>query len=231
MLLRILALSGICLFSVTLCALAQTAPAAPQPAPPATTQQPSAAAPPATAQQPAAPPAHIRGTIAGIEANKLIITTREGPKVTVTLTQPLSVSSLKRVPLTSISDGNFVGIATRTGTGGKDDALEVLVFPDAMRGVGEGHYPWDLQPGSMMTNAAVSGIAKSKSGRDLTLTYKDGTTTIHVPPRAPIVTIVPAQATDLQPGRQVFIMARPDAQGNLATGRVTVATHGVNPPM
>ena len=139
--------------------------------------------------------------------------------------------TLKRVPLASISDNTFVGIASKSEPNGSRTALEVLVFPEAMRGVGEGDYPWDLQPGSMMTNATVTGVVKKKSGRDLALTYKTGSVTIHVPLKAPVVTFVPAERSDLKPGRKIFTIARKDAEGHLTTGRVTVATHGVNPPM
>jgi len=161
----------------------------------------------------------------------LTVATREGPRVNVTLTDPLTVVTVKNVPLSSISNGTYVGIASRDDAKGTPQALEVLVFPETMRGAGEGHYGWDLAPGSMMTNAAVSGVAKKPAGRDLTLTYKDGSTTVHVPPKAPVVTFAPAARSDLKPGRKVFIIARKDASGNLAAGRLTVATHGVNPPM
>jgi len=185
--------------------------------------------PPAAA--PATPPTRIRGTIAAVAPHMLTITSRDGSKVDVALTDPLTVVTLKRVPLASIADGAYLGVATRTGPNGVQEALEVLVFPEAMRGAGAGHYAWDLQPGSMMTNAPVTAVVKGKSGRDLTLTYKDGSVTIHVPLKAPVVTFAPASAADLKPGRKVFLAARKDADGHFSTGRVTVGTHGVNPPM
>jgi hypothetical protein len=83
----------------------------------------------------------------------------------------------------------------------------------------------------MMTNAPVTGVASQKSGRDLTLTYKDGSVVIHVPTSAPVVTFVPATAADLKAGRKVFLAARQGADGSWSTGAVTVGTHGVNPPM
>ena len=163
-------------------ALAQTtppaaAPGAPGAAPPA--------APLAAAPAPAAAPAQlarIRGTIAKVSAHELVVHTRDGGTADIMLMDPLTVVTLKRVPLSAIKDDTYVGIASRNGPHGTAEALEVLVFPPAMRGVGEGHYGWDLQPGSMMTNAPVTGVVKAKSGRDLTLTYKTGTFTVHVPP-------------------------------------------------
>jgi len=215
-------------------AAAPPAAAPPAAAPPAA--MPPAAAPPAAmppAAAPAAqaaPPVRIRGTIAAVAPHLLTVTSRSG-KVKVVLTEPLTVVTLKRVPLASIKDGAYLGIASRPGPHDTRIALEVLVFPNSMRGVGAGHYAWDLQPGSMMTNAPVTGVASEKSGRNLTLTYQGGSVVIHVPPRAPVVTFAPASVADLKRGRKVFIVAHKDADGHLAAPRVTVGTHGVNPPM
>ena len=175
--------------------------------------------------------AHIRGSIAKVTEHELVVHTRDGSTVNITLMNPLTVSTLKRVPLSAIKDDDYVGIASRNRPGGTAQALEVLVFPPAMRGVGEGHYAWDLEPGSMMTNAPVTGMVKTGAGRNLTLTYKGGAFAVHVPPRTPIVTFAPAARADLKPGRKVFVIAHKDANGNWAAPRVTVGTHGVNPPM
>jgi hypothetical protein len=175
--------------------------------------------------------ARIRGTIAKVTDHELIVHTRAGTTADIALMDPLTVVTLKRVPLSAIKDDTYVGIASRNGPSGVAQALEVLVFPPAMRGAGAGHYAWDLEPGSMMTNAPVTGVAKMGSGGNLTLTYKDGTFTVHVPPRTPIVTFAPATRADLKRGRKVFIVAHKDADGHWAAPRVTVGTHGVNPPM
>src|ERR1700749_2132192 len=89
-----------------------------------------------------APPTRIRGTIASVEGQTMTVATREGPKVDITLNDPLTVSTVKKVDLASIGAGAYVVIATRTAANGEQQALEVLVFPEAMRGVGEGNYPW-----------------------------------------------------------------------------------------
>ena len=178
-----------------------------------------------------APPTRIRGTIASLNGQTLAINTREGPKVDVTLNDPLTVTTVKRLKLSDIKEGSYVGIASKTGTDGSAQALEVLVFPDSMRGAGEGHYAWDLQPGSMMTNANVTAVVKAKKGNDLTLTYKDGTQKITVPPSTPIVTFAPAERSDLKPGAHVMFGAAKSADGKLTASRITVGTHGVNPPM
>src|ERR1700739_2354130 len=114
--------------------------------------------------QTTAPPTRIRGSIATVEGQIMTIATREGPKVDVTLNDPLTVVTVKKVDLASITPHTYVGIATRAGANGELLALEVLVFPEAMRGVGEGHYPWDLEPGSMMTNGTVTGVVQAATG-------------------------------------------------------------------
>lgn len=220
MLARTLALACACLLGQTMGATAQSQPSTP-----------SAATPPAAAPAPAAPPTRIRGTIAAVTPAMLTVNSRDGAKLEIALKQPLTVVTLKRVPLSAIKDGAYLGIASRTGAHGEQIAMEVLVFPEAMRGVGAGHYPWDLQPGSMMTNAPVTDIGTVKAGRALTLTYKTGSVTIDVPPRTPIVTFAPASFADLKRGSKVFLVASRNADGQLSAARVTVGTHGVNPPM
>lgn len=178
-----------------------------------------------------APPTRIRGTIAAANAHSITVATREGPKLDVALNDPLTVMAVKKVRLSTIGKNAYVGIATKTGPGGKPEALEVLVFPEAMRGAGEGHYAWDLQPGSMMTNGTVSAAVRARSGRDLTVAYKGQDITIHVPLSAPVVTFVPAARADVKSGARVFMLAAKDAEGHLSAGRITVSKNGVVPPM
>ena len=105
------------------------------------------------------------------------------------------------------------------------------MFPEAMRGAGEGHYAWDLEPGSMMTNGTVTGAVEAKSGRELSLTFKGGSNKISVPPGVPIVTFASADRADLKPGAPVMFGATKNAAGELAASRITVGTNGVAPPM
>lgn len=179
-----------------------------------------------------APTARIRGTIQSLEGNTLTVTTREGPVVKITLTEPLSVGTVKKAELSAITTGTYVGAAAVPGADGKLSALEVLIFPEAARGTGEGHRPWDLAPNSSMTNASVDAVVQANAGNVLTLKYKDGSVTIAVPPGTPIVKLAPAAREDLKPGQTVFIgAAARAADGTLSTGRVTVSKDGVAPPM
>jgi len=187
--------------------------------------------PAAPADAQTAPPTRIRGKIASVDAHKLVVDSRDGQKVEVMLADPLTVAALKPVDLASVGSGSYVGIATRTLPGGVLQAIEVLVFPEAMRGAGEGHYPWDLEQGSMMTNGTVTGTVEANTGRQLSLKFKDGSNTIVVPPNVPVVTFAPADRSDLKPGARVFLSATRNEQGQLRTARVTVEKGGVAPPM
>ena len=182
---------------------------------------------PGTAPQ--AAPTRIRGSIVSVEGSTMVVKTRDGATVPVTLAGNLTVVSPKPVELSSIKPGDYLGIVGAPGEGGALEARAVQVFPEAMRGVGEGHYPWDL-PGTSMTNATVDAAVSATSGRELTMAYKGQTLRIHVPPGTPVVTPVPAAREDLKPGAAVMFGATRDAEGQLTATRVTVAKDGVSPP-
>jgi hypothetical protein len=115
---------------------------------------------------------------------------------------------------------------------GTQKAVEIHIFPDAMRGTGEGHRPWDLMPNSTMTNATVASEVASSNGKDLVLKYKDGEKTFAVPPNVTVVTFAAATEADLKPGETVFTPAAkklPD--GTIEASNITVGRNGVKPPM
>jgi hypothetical protein len=177
------------------------------------------------------PPSRIRGTIETADADAITVKTRTGDTVEIALADPLTVLTVKKVELASIGSGSYVGIASRVDSDGTQQAIEVLVFPEAMRGAGEGSYPWDLEPGSTMTNGTVSGAVQASSATELTIAYKDGSKAIHVAPGAPVVTFVPAERIDVKPGVPVFLAATKGTDGKFNTGRVVVGKDGVAPPM
>jgi hypothetical protein len=178
-----------------------------------------------------APTTRIRGTIAAIDGPVMTVATREGPKLPITLTEPVSVITVKSLDLAAIQPGAYVGAAAETAANGQLNALEVLVLPEAARGSGEGHREWDLKPGSTMTNATVAAATNTGSGVDVDLAYKDGSKKIHVPPGTPIVTVAPAERADLKPGAPVFLTATKNPDGSLSAARVVVGKDGVAPPM
>ena len=174
---------------------------------------------------------HIRGTIQTVGENSLTVATRDGQTVTVTLKQPLTVATVKRLDISAIRSGTFIGTAARPGPNGELVAMEVVVFPESLRGTGEGNYAWDLAPGTSMVNANISALVENSAGRDLTLSYKGGSTKVVVPPDVPIVQPVPAERADLKPGAPVFFTPTRAADGSLSTARVIVGKDGVAPPM
>ena len=177
------------------------------------------------------PPMRLRGTLEKIDPTTLVVKERNGQTMTLAIADNFSVSEVMPVDPSMIQSGAFVGTAAVTGADGKLSALEVLVFPEAMRGTGEGHYPWDLRPQSTMTNANVDQVVSAVDGRTLTLKYKDGEKKIVVPANAPIVAYVPGDKSDIKPGAKVFIVAVKQADGTLQGRAWRVGRDGVTPPM
>ena len=179
-------------------------------------------------------PSRIRGTISAIDGKTVTIATREGATAKVNLADNWTVNLVAPLAMADIKQGGFVGIASMKAADGSLNALEVLVFPAAMAPAkpGEGHYPWDLQPESMMTNATVANVAAGGDGQTLKLDYKDGgTQTIKVKPGTPIVTFLPGTQADAKVGAKVFVGAAKAADGTLTAPRLNVGKDGLTPPM
>ena len=186
----------------------------------------------AVAQAPApAPTQRIRGDVVALDGNTLQVKTRAGEALTVKLADNFAVSAIVKRDLGAVVPGAFIGTATLQRADGTLQAIEVLVFPESARGSGEGHYPWDLQPGSMMTNATISDVVTVDVSRRLTLKYKDGEKVVVVPPEAPIVTFEPGDRAMLVPGAHVMFGAARQPDGTLTAGRISVGKDGLVPPM
>ena len=173
---------------------------------------------------------HVRGSIVSYSASTLKVKTREGDTVDVALADDWKVSSVANAKVTDIKPGDFVGIASLPKEGGGDGALEVLIFPPAMKGAGEGSYGWDLKPNSSMTNATVANAVKDVDGRTVTVSYHGKEKKISIPDGTPVVTFAPATKDDLVPGAIVFVPAEKAATGTIAH-QVLVGKNGVVPPM
>ena len=186
----------------------------------------------AWAQAPQSPPTRLRGSIAAIDGKTVTVATREGSTAKVNLADNWGVLLVVPITMADIKENSYVGIASMKGADGTLNALEVLVFPENMRGAGEGHYPWDLQPDSMMTNANVAKVATAPTGQTLTLTYKGGgTQTIVVKPGTPIVTFQPGTQADAKVGAKLMVTAAKGADGSLSAARLAVGKDGFKPPM
>ncbi|HEX9674093.1 MAG TPA: hypothetical protein VGA12_11725 [Burkholderiales bacterium] len=183
------------------------------------------AAVPVEAQQ---KPLRVRGTISAFDGKVLSVKSRDGRDLVIELGEKASVAAAKAITLADFKPGDYVGSTTLKRDDGALVAVEVHAIPRTVR---EGHGPWDLLPGSMMTNASIESIAPADGGQELTLVYKDGSQTILVPPGAAIVTTVAADRSDLKPGEYVWLNAQIGADGKLSfSGRIQVSRDGVRPP-
>ncbi|MET0544510.1 MAG: hypothetical protein ABWZ88_22445 [Variovorax sp.] len=188
----------------------------------------------ALAQTPAAPTVRIRGTVVFADAKSLIVKDRGGEVVSLARPAEMPVSEVYAIRLADIKQGSFIGTAAMPQADGSQRALEVLVFPEAARGTGEGHFPWDLQPQSTMTNATVADLAAAPStvrgGQQMRLSYKGGEKTLVVPAGTPVVTFRPGTDALLVPGAKVLVNAQ-ERNGRPTAVRVLAGRNGFTPPM
>jgi hypothetical protein len=172
----------------------------------------------------------FRGVIDGIDGQDLHLTTRAGDKVSLRLADNPRVSIVVPVALDAIQPGSFIGTSAVAQPDGTLRALEVHVFPEALRGTGEGHRPWDLAPGSTMTNGTV-GDLKVADGRLLTLTYAGGEQKLFVPETAPVVTYEKGSLADVKPGAKAFVTATRAGDESLTVTVISIGKDGLTPPM
>ncbi|MFO1147396.1 MAG: hypothetical protein U1E62_03385 [Alsobacter sp.] len=164
----------------------------------------------------------VRATISAVEGDRVTLRTKDGQELKVKLVEPLTVSARVRVDASAITKGVFIGAAAIPGTGGALAGVEILVFPEAMRGTGEGHRPFDLLPESTMTNATVAEEVTGADGRSVRVTYKGGEQTIAITPETRVFTLQPGSTADLKTGVAVNAAIEKDASGEFQTKRLTV---------
>src|SRR6187397_2801847 len=169
------------------------------------------------AQQPA--PVRVRGTVEAVDGPMLTVKSRDG-------------QTTYKVTLTDIKDNSFIGVTGMPQSDGSQKAVEVHIFPEPMRGTGEGHRPWDLMPNSTMTNATVAQMVKAVDGDEITVKYKGGEKKIVLLPQTRIVTFVPGDRSELRPGVKIFIAAaRKKEDGTLEADSIAAGRDGLPPPM
>jgi hypothetical protein len=193
---------------------------------------------------------HVRGDIVAVSGNSMKVKTPDGQELTLTLAPDLRVSAAQKASLDSVGQGLFVGTTAVAQADGTLRAVEVHVFPESMRGTGEGHRPWDLQPESTMTNATVekselqgtggsaptmtnatvAEAGKSAGGRRLQLKYPGGEKTVFVPANTPVVRLEPSDRSKLKAGEHVFAVAARQPDGTVVAKRV-IFGEAVVPPM
>lgn len=185
----------------------------------------------ALAQVPQGTPTRIRGTVDTLDGQTLMVTSRDGQMVHIALAPNYTVRGVVKKELSDIKAGDYVASTSVKGTDGKLHAIEVHIFPEAMRGTGEGQFAWDLVPDSLMTNATVGSITAAPKGSTMKVSYKGSESEIDVPADIPIVTYVPGDAGLLKKGAAVFIIALKKEDGTLTASGVTAEKDGVKPPM
>ena len=174
----------------------------------------------------------IRGTIESVDGDVYVVKSRDGAEIKVVMTdKPLFVAIVKS-SMADIKPGMFVGSTGMTQPDGTQKAIEVHIFPESMRGTGEGHYDWDLKPNTKMTNANVEQTVGGVDGQMLSVKYKDGEKKLLVTPETAVVTYVVGDKSDLKPGIKIFVgAAKKQPDGTVQTPRITYGKDGLTPPM
>lgn len=192
----------------------------------------------------------IAGAVVKLDGLKLEVRPIGGEPLAIKLTDNFRLSARSAADLTNLMPGAFVGTTAVAQPDGTLLAREVHVFPESMRGTGEGHRPMDSEAGSTMTNATIAGIGSrgapsrdtmtnatiaevsaASHGRNLTLTYKGGQKSIVVPDNVPIAMVEPADRALLVPGAHVVVYASTQPDGSLVADRLTVGKIGFVPPL
>lgn len=184
----------------------------------------------ALAQQ-APVPTRVRGTVETIDGDVITVKSRAGEDVRLHMTGDLRVVGVVKAQLADVKVGSFIGVTTLPGPDGAPKAVEVHIFPENMRGTGEGSRPWDLKPNSSMTNATVSESVVSNDGHTLLVKYKGGEKKVDVTPETAVVTFVPGDKSELKPGAKVIAFMKQLPDGSFETSRVSVGRDGITPPM
>ena len=157
----------------------------------------------------------IRGTVEKIDGNMLTIKARNGQSMTVKLADNYTVMGVAKASLSDVSSGKFIGTTTVGERNGSLIAEEIHIFPENMRGTGEGHYDWDLRPNSKMTNANVANVTSVGKDRVMTVQYKGGEKKVLIPENAVVVAFQPTDKSELKPGAQVFVNSQKQPDGSL----------------
>ena len=175
----------------------------------------------------------VRGTIDAVDGPVLTVRSRDNQQVyKIRVADGAVVRGLERATLADIKANSFIGVSGLPQADGSQKALEIHIFPEAMRGTGEGHQPWDLVPGSTMTNATVAQMVKGVEGQEITVKYKGGEKKIVVLPETRIVTFVPGDRSELTRGVKIFnAAARKKDDGTLEASSIAAGRDGLPPPM
>ena len=184
----------------------------------------------AIAQQPPSP-TRVRGTIEAVDGDVVAVKSRSGEDFKLRMANDMRLVGITKISLSDIKVGSFIGTTTVPGPDGSNSAVEVHVFPEEMRGTGEGSRPFDLRPNSTMTNATVAESVTGNDGHTLLIKYKDGEKKVLVTPDTAIVTYVHADKAELKAGAKVIAFFKKLPDGSFEANRISVGLNGLTPPM
>jgi len=182
---------------------------------------------PTSAQQP--PTTRVRGTIDNFDGNVLAVKARDGSDVKIKLVDGARVTGLSRMKFEDVKQGSYIGVAGMPEADGSQKAISVVIFPESARGLGDGFHPYDLQPNSTMTNAAVSEMVEANDGKTLTVKYKDGEKKIILTPQTQFSTFSPGSRDELKPGVKVIVTATKADDGSLESKAMIYGRDGLQP--
>ena len=179
---------------------------------------------PASAQQ----PTRVRGTIEKVDGSVLTVKAGEAGELKVALADNAQVFGITKATIADVKPNSFVGVGAMPQADGSQKAIQLMIFAESLRGIGEGHRPWD-RPGSTMTNGTVDTTVSAVEGQVLTVKYKDGEKKIVVTPETVIRAYVAGDHSELKPGANVATFAAKKPDGSLEASRLTVGRDGVVP--
>ncbi len=182
-------------------------------------------------------PVRIRATIEKFDRHLVTVRTEKGDRLTLELTQKTGFATVDPRRLADIKPNDYIGVTAMQGTDRKLHATRVYIFPELMRGTGEGHFPGREGRGSASINAAVAAISPSADGANVTLHYKskatgkEGWTDIDIARDAPIVAFVPGDVSVLKPGADTVTVVQKDTDGDLHALEIVAGRDNLKPPM
>jgi len=173
----------------------------------------------------------VRGTIEKVDGQTLTLKSTDGTQAKLTLTADARIVAVVKASMADVKENTFLGSAAMPQPDGTQKALEVHIFPEEMRGTGEGHRPYAPVKGGTMTNGSAAGATVTGvQGSTMKVKYKDGEKTIIVPADVPIVRYAIGSAADLKPGAHFTVLAatkKPD--GSYEAARINVGRDGTVP--
>jgi hypothetical protein len=191
----------------------------------------------------------IRGQIIALNGTDLQMRADSGQSLKVKLSTDYRVGAVSKGDLSKIGPNSFIGVAAMPQPDGTLNAIDIRVFPESMRGTGEGHRLMDSRaggtmtnatvaavtadqpPGRTMTNATVSEVINNDQARRITVKYTSGEKVVLVQPDTPVLMIETADKTMLVPGARIVVNVSTQADGSLSGDRITVGVNGAVPPL